>query len=336
MTAQDELDRRLAAWMTEAVSSPPPVRRFELAMAATAHRRPRPHWLAAFGSDWVGTTGPRPVVWAWPGLRRALIVAATVALLVAALVGIQVLGGAGSTQTRIDRGGPVETPSPASTATIAPDVAPAIGGLEPGTYTNVDLDGQGFNLRFTVPAGWSWSGRYLSKGGVGQPGGAAIFFVGGPVHVYVDPCHWAAEPSDPENLAVDTFMADLVAQPLRGATTPTDRRASSLFVPGNWAGLAVELTVPGNVTFAGCDGGEYRSWGPGSNARSHQGSGQRDLVWAVDLSIGKEAEATLGSDTFGADHQRIIVDAASFPGTPADVISEIDAILASIVVGHWG
>jgi hypothetical protein len=35
-------------------------------------------------------------------------------------------------------------------------------------------------------------------------------------------------------------------------------------------------------------------------------------------------------------HGYVIIDAASFPGTPTDVSSEIDAILGSIVAGHWG
>jgi len=57
------------------------------------------------------------------------------------------------------------------------------GLLDPGTYTYFDVDGQGFNVQFTVPADWTWNGRYLSKGGVGLPDGAAIFFYGGPVQV---------------------------------------------------------------------------------------------------------------------------------------------------------
>ena len=93
MSARDQFDGSLTAWMTEKVSSPLPAGRFEQAMAATARRRPRPRWLAAFGSDWVGTSGAYSARWAWPGLRRELVLAAIVALLVvaAALVGAQLL-----------------------------------------------------------------------------------------------------------------------------------------------------------------------------------------------------------------------------------------------------
>lgn len=32
----------------------------------------------------------------------------------------------------------------------------------------------------------------------------------------------------------------------------------------------------------------------------------------------------------------LVIDATSFPGTPVGVIAEIEAILGSIYVGHWG
>jgi len=199
--------------------------------------------------------------------------------------------------------------------------------LDPGTYDYLDVDGVGFNVRFTVPAGWTWNGRYLSKGGVGLPDGAAIFFDGHLVQVYTDPCQWArAEPFPPTGSSVHDLMAAIAAQPMRNATTPTDRNANALGLAGGWAGMAVELTVPDGIVFADCYRGQFRSWGPDEDARSHQGPGQRDLVWAVDLT-GNGVEA---------GGQRLIIDDASFPGTPAHVMSEIEAILGSIAVGHWG
>jgi hypothetical protein len=94
MSARDELDRRLADWMTEDVSGPPPAERFEQAMEAATRRRPRPRWLAAFGSDWLGTDAPRRGVPAWPGLSRKLVVAAAVVLLIAAAIAGAALVGA--------------------------------------------------------------------------------------------------------------------------------------------------------------------------------------------------------------------------------------------------
>jgi hypothetical protein len=55
--------------------------------------------------------------------------------------------------------------------------------------------------------------------------------------------------------------------------------------------------------------------------------GQHDLVWAVDL-VGN------GVNTY--TYQSLVIDAASFPGRPSSIMSEIEAILASLEVGHWG
>lgn len=243
------------------------------------------------------------------------------------------------------------TPAPSSSpvhvthipSTAPPPTAPYRGAvrrgpLGRGTYEYLDVAGAGFNARFTVPAGWTWHGRYLSKGGIGLPDGAAIFFFGGPVQVYADPCHWAGVRSDPPTgLSVVDLMTALAAQPMRSATTPIDRNASvpnwnsasPASIPDRWRGMAIRLTVPDDVTFADCDGGQFRSWGLENTARSHQGPGQRDLVWAVDV-LGD------GVGYGGHGEQRLIIDAASFPGTPSDVLSEIEAILGSVAVGHWG
>ena len=230
---------------------------------------------------------------------------------------------------------PATQPTLFPTSTVAPPTVPGFelpmsgvrrGQLDPGTYAYLDVGGQGFNVRFTVPAGWTWNGRYLSKGGVGLPDGAAIYFYGGPVRVYADPCHWAGAQSDPPTgLSVQDVMTALAAQPSRNATTPIDHPANVPGIANRWPGMVVELTVP-DVAFATCDQGQFRSWGPKDNARSNQGPGQRDLVWAVDLTGN-------GVDQGG---ERLIIDAASFPGTPADVMSEIEAILGSVAVGHWG
>ena len=89
MKAPDEFDRQLMDWMTDAVAGPPVVGRFERVMEATARRRPRPSWLAAFGSDWISPAPRRstlPERWAL-GLAWLLLLAA----LLAATIGIAVV-----------------------------------------------------------------------------------------------------------------------------------------------------------------------------------------------------------------------------------------------------
>jgi hypothetical protein len=210
--------------------------------------------------------------------------------------------------------------------------------LNPGTYDYINVDGQGFNVRFTVPSGWTWNGRFLSKGGFDQPDRASIFFLGGRVQVYADSCHWG-EPESKSSwvtgLSFAYLMAALADQPMRNATTPIDRRASSMGLANHWPGKAVELTTADEFNVYRCYGAQYRSWGPETNFWSHVDPGQHDYVWAVDISgvnITDEKGEIIATPPPGG----LIIDAASFPGTPADVMSEIETILGSIVVGHWG
>ncbi|MDP8904502.1 MAG: hypothetical protein M3N29_04185 [Chloroflexota bacterium] len=202
-----------------------------------------------------------------------------------------------------------------------PDREPANGLLEPGTYTVHAYEGTNINLRFTVPGGWSWHGWYLEKADLDSTQHAAIGFWTAEVQVYTDPCRWqGAEPDPPTGPSVRNLIDALAVQPMRGAAAPVERSAASLDMPGRWQGSAIELTVPTDLDVADCDLGQFRSWGPETQARYHQGPGQHDLVWAIDV----------------LPSARLIVDAASFPDTPPEVLSEIESILDSIVTGHWG
>ena len=218
------------------------------------------------------------------------------------------------------------------------------GRLDPGTYSYCGVGRELLNVRFTVPAGWEWHGSYLSKGLLGSQGDptaspveeARISFFTGDVRVYSDPCLWSeSEPDPPTGPTVTDLIDALAAQPMRNASTPSERYAyqegsdtalpPSAGDPGpmgwknGWEGMAIELTLPDDIDFADCDGGQFRSWGPDANVRAHQGPGQRDVVWVVD---------TLS--------ERLVIDGSWTPATPADVVIEIEAILESIATGHWG
>ena len=200
------------------------------------------------------------------------------------------------------------------------------GPLHPGMHTYSLNPNSHFNVRFTVPAGWSWHGNHLSKGGIGLPDGAAIFFFGAsfnaPLQVYADPVHWVdAKSTRWTGYPREDFVTALAAQPSRNATRSTYLDA------GNWLGWAVEVTVPDDINLAASDRGQFRSWGPDGNARIAQGPGQRDLVWAINVG---------GPEYAPQAQQGLVIDAATFPGTPASVIYEIVAILKSVVAGNWG
>ena len=91
MSARDEFDRRLSAWMADAVASPPPTGRFEQAMQATARRRPRPRWLATLGSSWIGSS-PNGANLVGQNLRRAFVLVTLLALLAAVLLAAMIVG----------------------------------------------------------------------------------------------------------------------------------------------------------------------------------------------------------------------------------------------------
>jgi hypothetical protein len=190
--------------------------------------------------------------------------------------------------------------------------APHPGLLRAGSYTEAQwhrgfpapnaTNRTGIHLGFSVPAGWSWNGRTLSKGN------AAISSYASPVRVYADPCHWDRPQHRFVRPAAGDYaiLSELATQPMRYATHPTIVSASS---------RAIRLTVPSNLDFSKCDHGQYRTWGTGANTLLAQGPGQRDLIWI----------STLPWTT-----KKILVDAATFPSTPARLVSQVDAILASV------
>jgi hypothetical protein len=252
--------------------------------------------------------------------------AAAAAVVVAALIGYQLL-----LAPKVGGPGPAASPSPESSTTPSPapsggtgwsEVQP--GALDPGTYRatefpNGDSD---ITIQFTVPSGWTWNDWYLSQGaGTGPPGGVGVGFMTGMEQedflVYTDPCSWSeSEPDPPTGPTAEDFIRALATQPGRNATEPTERRGNQLEGPGTWPGWTVTIEVPEDAVFSECDGRQYRSWGPEPNERFHQGPGQRDTVWAIEQP---------------AAPIRLVVFATSFPDTSADALSEMEAIVDSIV-----
>jgi len=185
----------------------------------------------------------------------------------------------------------------------APDRgAPHNGPLRPGAYTSVNWNHTGIHLSLTVPAGWSWNGRTLSKGN------AAVSYYTPPVLVYADPCHWD-QPQHPlvkpALASGDVILSELAAQPMRYATPPQGLPADV---------KAIRLTVPSNLDLSRCDQGQYRTWGTGANTLLAHGPGQRDLIWIQYLGLGQG--------------KTLIIDATTFPNTPTRLVRQVDAILA--------
>ena len=188
--------------------------------------------------------------------------------------------------------------------------------LEAGTYrmqpSNV-LGGVAYpDFLVTVPDGWtSVDGWVLDRGPV------AILLWN--VHeVYGHPCSWeGTELSSGES--ADDLVATLVEVPMRNPTTP-----EPVEIDGR-TGQYFEWSVPADIAYDGegfpdCDAkpGEphdFVSWtGLGlPSVRYHQGPGQVDRVWVLDV-----------------DGERLVIDAFSMPEATADEIAEIHEIVESI------
>ena len=274
-----------------------------------------PERLAEATSAEIRTMPQRRATW-WPVRRNTTmskflgVGLTAAAIVVAAVMGYRLLN------PNPTIGPPVSTPpaSPTVEPTLGPPAVPP-GALDAGTYAAYDYQGTDLVIQFTVPDGWSWNGFYLSKGARSAEGVVVSFWTGD-LQVYTDPCQWQeADPSPPTGPTASELIEALAAQPMRDASEPVSRNAASREAADTWPGMAVSLTVPNEISFAECSGGQFRSWGPEPNERYAQGPGQRDYVWAV--------------DTAGF---RLVIDTASMPDMPGALLSEAEAIMDSLVI----
>jgi hypothetical protein len=249
--------------------------------------------------------------WREPDVNRYLKIAlAVAAVLVVAVVGFRQFGGAnvsGPGSSLAPTASP--SPSPASPSASAPAAA--------GQYVFVWPGGGGPSIRVDVPDGWSGvagDGVLTGNNGGEPPDGAAIigpFF--GDLYVYGDPCQWSTTAPDVPATTVDQVVTALEAQASRDASTPVD-----VTVDGH-AGMSITLHVPDDTVDSRCDEGKFASWGGGGEpptsgpSRYHQGAGQIDEVWVLDVN-----------------GEVVVMDAMSGAETPAAKLAEMRAILESM------
>ncbi len=230
-------------------------------------------------------------------------------------------------------GSPTETigPSAAPTAVADPSAAATITtlgsgqlALDAGTY-RLDLDERaGGGTAFpaflvTVPEGWhTFDGWILDRPRSGEevPPVAVQFW--DVDQVYGHPCQWDGTLFQP-GPTVDDLAEALVDVPLRNATQPVD-----VTIDGH-VGKYLEWSVPADLTFSRpgfpepdeeCDsdsgGTAFQSWTANGWAtnRYHQGAGQLDRLWIVDL-----------------DGARLVIDAFSMPyASDADIEQLLDVV----------
>lgn len=247
--------------------------------------------------------------WRTPTVNRYLQIglAAVAVLLIAAVVGCNLLPGSPTpgAETRATPEPSVAEPSPSDAA-----------GLPVGSSHVLWNRAGDVQISVTIPkAGWYGdvgSSFIIKDDNADPPDGAGVVVFVGDLYVYGDPCHWTSSTPDAPATSVDEVIAALAAQASRDASAPAD-----ITVDG-YAGRSITLHVPDDAVFNECDGDTFGSWAGGGDpvsagpSRSHQGPGQIDEVWILDVN---------GVVT--------VLDWAYYEGTPAEVVTELRAIVES-------
>ena len=265
--------------------------------------------------DRLAATPQRRATW-WPPRRtpfmnRMLTIGgAAAAVLLAVVLGAQLLGPTGGT------GAPGNEPSPTPGTSVAvPSAEPSVEPSTAPSTANLSLPQYPIAITATVTAaGWSGdpSGGVLTKGNLDPPAPDAaglITFVDSGYYVYGDPCDWSSTRPDTPSTTVDDLVAALAAQVSRDASEPAD------ITLDGYAGTAITLHVPEDADFTACDDGLFASWATPTEeaARYHQAPGQIDNLWIFDV-----------------EGHVVIIDWGYYEATPQDVVDELRTIVDSI------
>jgi hypothetical protein len=222
----------------------------------------------------------------------------TAAIALAAVVGVGVLA---YVNRGPNAGGP-PTAAPTGTATSSPTVQPLReGALDPGRYA---YDGDGLRVIVTVPAGWE-GGSFFVGTGTELPDGASLGFRQ-PTHVFGDPC--APESS---TKTVGPAVADLVTA-LADLPYVTPSPPADVTISG-YSGTHLRFVV--DTTGIDCVMGLY---GQDSFIRAAD-NGQRQDLWILDVA-----------------GTRLVIDAATYPDTSADVRAELQAMVDTLLIEPTG
>jgi len=286
--------------------------------------------------DEVPATPQRRVTW-WPARRLSTMSATLKFGLAAAVVAAAVLIGVNLLGTPSNTGGP--GPEPTSTAVPTPTAEPTPtatpwSGLPEGRFDVTGADGavDGGPVRVFVDIsspGWTSAPDldyvYKNDDGLDAPqtvGGGLIawtFPARTEFLVYEDPCRWASAILETSATTPDEIATAFLAQAETDATDPVD------ITVGGYAGKAVTVTVPLSYEvegatreeeFGDCDEDQFAFYGivgeDTAVVRNAQGPGQVDELWILDV-----------------DGSIVILDLASSPATPADLVAEIRVLAES-------
>ena len=257
------------------------------------------------------------------GCRRSGFVAVIGAVVAGGVLSACAQEGAGAVLS-VSTGSPtraVATPSPSVLVTDPPTLGRQSSALPAGTY-RVDLaaladGGQESFPPFlvTVPEGWTSRGGWA----LGPKDSTLAVSFWDVREVFTDSCRWRGSEVEP-GPRVDDLVHLLVNIPSRAPTAPRPVEV------GGRAGRYLEWSVPIDLhlTDAGrapsCDADRnghhlFKSWiGRGwAGTRIHQGSGQLDRLWILDVGDG-----------------RLVIDAMSMPENTTEELVTLTEVVESI------
>ena len=294
MTANHDLDRQLNAFLVDGPTTLPDAS-FDVVRDRTEQTRQRV------------VLGP----WRFPTMSKLV----PIGLGAAAVVAVVFLGSrfVGSPSSGV--GGPSAEPSPTPLPSVAAPSSGTAGSVPAGPFT---IPGS-VHTTVTIPAsGWTFDPEFsaIGKGEEVQNLPEATMLAwswpaGTGFSVYGDPCLWAWTVPEKPATTIDEIAGALAAQPSRDASEPMD------VTVGGYAAKTITLHVPDDwdASSNDCDQGNFASYGVAGEdepTRWHQGPGQIDQLWIVDV-----------------DGAFAILDAMYRPDTPAELVDELRAIAES-------
>lgn len=243
-----------------------------------------------------------------PNRGPAWAVAAFVGVLAVAAVLFFAFAGDGT-----EVAGPTPTTAPPTTAVTEPTPTSTPPTTAPAATRVVSEPNDGVPgiTATTPPSGWTLETDLggVFKADVADTGVLLWSFPAGTeFSVPADPCRSDSTMPFTPATTPDEIGSALAAQTARYVSAPV-----AVTIDG-YAGLSLTLHVPGDAVFADCESTTFLMYATGDDpgARTHQGPGQVDELWILDV-----------------DGSVVIIDAMYRPDTPAVVIEELRSIARS-------
>lgn len=298
MSTDRDVERIVRSWLDEGVTVLPDRVLDAVLDQLPATPQRRPSWLA----------------WRSPFMSNALRVAvAAAAVLVVALIGIQLFGG-----TNVGGPGPSQSESPSLAPTPSPSATPAAafppaGAMEVGRHS-MTLAGVPLSIELTT-TGWISTGDFgIDKGNFqdGAPDSASFFLwpASAPDNVYADPC--GKTPLDPP---AGPSAAELAAAVSTVAGTELVNAPTAVTV-GGYPAQHVVITIPDTIS---CVPEQFYLWydsdHPSGQLYRYATAQSTIYTWIIDVDgtivwIEGETYATSGPEA--AQEVQQIIDSIRF------------------------